>query len=104
VSTLEREKVTDVLKALSDPVRLQIIYLLGQKGLMNVNDISSNFRISRPAISHHLKVLKTAKIVKATKVGQEVEYEFERKRLVAWLREIANQLEACCPEAKSVGH
>lgn len=94
------EKITEVLQALSDPVRLQIIYLLGEKGSLNVNAISANFSLSRPAISHHLKVLKSSKIVKATKKGQEVEYEFERELLVACLRDIADELEACCPQSE----
>ena len=94
---MDIEKITEVLQALSDPARLQIIYLLGEKGPMNVNAISANFSVSRPAISHHLKVLKSSKIVKATKKGQEVEYEFERELLVACLRGIADELEACCP-------
>jgi len=97
---MDIEKITELLQALSDPVRLQIIYLLGEKGPMKVNAISANFNLSRPAISHHLKVFKNSKIVKATKKGQEVEYKFERKLLVARIRDIADELEACCPRGK----
>jgi ArsR family transcriptional regulator len=93
---MNQEEVMRVLQSLSDPVRLDIVYLLGREGPMNVNRIASNFRISRPAISHHLKVLRSAKIVSATKNGQEVENQFEGEHVVAWLREIADQLEACC--------
>ena len=64
---------------------------------MNVGEITSQFRLSRPAISHHLKVLKDAGIVKSQKTGQEVHYRLDRARIVAGLRMIADAIEGCCP-------
>ena len=63
----------DVWSALSDPVRRKILQLLKDKS-MNAGDIAAHFTISKPFISHHLDVLKQAKLVFSEKKGQQVEY------------------------------
>jgi ArsR family transcriptional regulator, arsenate/arsenite/antimonite-responsive transcriptional repressor len=90
-----------LLTGVRDPVRMEIILLLGKDSPMNVGDIASQFRISRPAISHHLKVLKDAGIVQSEKNGQEVYYSLDRARIVAGLRLIADMIENCCPSVES---
>ncbi len=52
----------DVWNALSDPIRRTILQLLKDKS-MNAGDIAAHFTISKPSISHHLDVLKQAKLV-----------------------------------------
>jgi len=86
----EIKDVTRFLVALGDPVRLQLLYLLGDQGRRNVGEIAANFRLSRPAISHHLKVLKDAGVLDSEKVGQEVYYRLERAHIVAGLRALAD--------------
>jgi DNA-binding transcriptional ArsR family regulator len=86
-----------LLDGVRDPVRMQIILLLGQSKAMNVTDIAARFRISRPAISHHLKVLKDAGILRSEKLGQEVFYRLDAARVIAALRQIADTIENCCP-------
>ncbi len=84
------KEVTRFLVALGDPVRLQLLALLGDQGRRNVGEIAGNFRLSRPAISHHLKVLKDAGVIDGEKVGQEVYYRLERERIVGSLRALAD--------------
>lgn len=92
------KEVTRFLTAIGDPVRLQILYLLGAQGRRNVGDIAGQFRLSRPAISHHLKVLKDAGVLESEKVGQEVFYWLERDRMVASLRALADAVDdLLCP-------
>ena len=60
--------------ALGDEVRLTILgALTGNKafgkGGMNVNQITEKTHLSRPAISHHLKILKEAGLVNARQEG-----------------------------------
>lgn len=86
----ELKDVTRFLTAIGDPIRLQLLYLLGDQGRRNVGEIAANFRLSRPAISHHLKVLKDAGVLDSEKVGQEVYYRLERDRMVASLRALAD--------------
>ncbi len=87
---------TRLLDGLRDPARMEIILLLAKNASMNVGDIAARFRISRPAVSHHLKVLKDAGIVQSEKRGQEIYYNLDRARLVAGLRWIADMIENCC--------
>jgi ArsR family transcriptional regulator len=63
---------------------------LGQRGRLCVGDIAAQFRISRPAISHHLKILKTNGLVQSEKVGQEVFYWVNVSHLAEMLRDMAD--------------
>lgn len=87
------EDLASLLDAVSDPIRLQIIFLLGHEERLNVGEIARHFRISRPAISHHLKVLKDAGAVHNEKVGQEMYYRFDSPHVVAALRALADKIE-----------
>jgi len=67
------DRLANTLSLLGDTSRLSIIiYLMNKKA--NVSEITNHMQISQPAISHHLRVLKDAKIVKAEKKGKEVFY------------------------------
>ncbi len=67
------DKLAYTLSLLGDSSRLSIIiYLMNKKA--NVSEITNYMKISQPAISHHLRVLKDAKIVKSEKKGKEVFY------------------------------
>ncbi len=94
--TLTTDKAMQLLDGVRDPNRLEIIFLLGKGAPMNVGDIAGQFKISRPAISHHLKVLKDAGIVRSEKIGQEIYYRLDREVIVAGLRAIADAIENCC--------
>jgi DNA-binding transcriptional ArsR family regulator len=60
----------DVFQAIADPIRRDIIELLAENSL-SINSIASNFEISRPAISKHLRILKECGIIDITKKGRE---------------------------------
>jgi len=62
-----------VFKALNDSTRREILELLQEKD-MTAGEIADKFNISFPSISHHLDLLKQAKLVLAEKEGQYVFY------------------------------
>ena len=62
-----------VFKALNDRTRREILELLKDKE-MTAGEIAERFQISWPSISHHLDLLKQAKLVIAEKDGQYVFY------------------------------
>jgi len=62
-----------IFKALNDPTRRQILQLLQERD-MTAGEIVDRFKISGPSISHHLDLLKQAKLVIAEKDGQYVYY------------------------------
>ena len=86
------KQITRFFTAMGDPIRLQILLLLRDKPL-NVGEIAEQFAISRPAISHHLRVLKDANILDGEKSGQEVYYSLNGAFIVAELRAMADKLE-----------
>ncbi len=94
--TMSAETAMRLLDGVRDPNRLEIIFILGKGSPMHVGDISNQFKISRPAVSHHLKVLKEAGIVRSEKIGQEIYYRLDREVIVAGLRSIADAIENCC--------
>ena len=61
--------------ALGDEMRLSIIEVLshaaqnGNKNGLNVNEITRQVKLSRPAISHHLKILKESGLVQVRESG-----------------------------------
>lgn len=58
-----------IFKALDDSTRRKILDLLKEKD-MTAGEIADNFNISKPSISHHLDILKQAKLVVSIKQGQ----------------------------------
>lgn len=90
----DRDRVVGFLTAVGDPARLEIIFILSKRGRLNVGQIASEFEISRPAISHHLKVLKTAGVVESQKAGQEVLYELNRESVASELRHLADLVQS----------
>lgn len=80
-------KIDDVFSALADFNRRQILLMLC-KSEMTVNNISENFKISRPAISKHLKVLLKTNLVVSKQNGRERLYKIN----VEPLNEVRNWL------------
>ena len=65
--------MNDIFKALSDPTRRRILELLVENDL-SAGDISNNFNITKPSISHHLNILKENKLILYEKKGQSIIY------------------------------
>ena len=64
----------DTLKALSDPVRRDILELL-KSGSLSAGDIGKHFDLSAATISHHLSQLKKAGLVHEKKYKNVIFYE-----------------------------
>jgi ArsR family transcriptional regulator, arsenate/arsenite/antimonite-responsive transcriptional repressor len=62
-----------IFKALNDPTRREILQLLQERD-MTAGEIVERFNISGPSISHHLDLLKQARLVIAEKEGQYIYY------------------------------
>ena len=78
------------LKALSDPIRREILNLL-KKGHMPAGEITAHFSVSAPAISRHLSVLKEADLIRDTREGKFIFYEINTSVLeetMLWLADL----------------
>ena len=77
---MNQEELARLHKALSVPVRLQILRLIAERPLC-VNAITGFLGISQPAVSQHLAVLRQAGLVRGNKSGYMVHYSLDRARL-----------------------
>lgn len=80
----------EVFKALSDPVRREILQLL-KKGRMSAGEIVSQFDMTGATISYHLSILKKADLVTETKVKNFVYYELNAsvvEEIMLWLSQL----------------
>ena len=83
----EFERCMPVFVALGDKVRQQMILALicaGCEGLC-VSEITEKTHLSRPAVSHHLKVLKDAGVVQIQKAGTKNKYYLSSETSLAKL-------------------
>ena len=79
----------DTFKALSDPVRRDILQLL-KNGRLSAGEIASHFDMTGATISYHLNILKKADLVWETKVKNYVYYELNTTlfdELIMWLKQ-----------------
>lgn len=64
---------------LSCGTRIEIISLLQTSKEMSVLDIAKHFQVTQPTITHHLKYLQEAEIVRSRKEGRKVFYSLHPK-------------------------
>ena len=64
----------DIFRALADPTRRAIFKKLAA-GNMNASTLRKGMEISQPAMSQHLSVLRSAKLVREERQGRFVNYE-----------------------------
>ncbi len=84
ISQPDAETLANALKAIGHPVRLQMLDLISQReGDICGCDIERHFDLTQPTISHHLKVLKEAKLIHAEQRGVWVHYRVNRVTLLA---------------------
>lgn len=74
------ENLADALKALADPTRLKIVSLLNVRDCC-ICELVPLFGISQPAVSKHMRRLKTAGLVHETRKGMWVFYGLNTDRL-----------------------
>ena len=78
------------MKALSDPVRREILCLL-KGGRMAAGEITEHFDITAAAISRHLSVLKEADLIRDTREGKFIIYELNAsvlEEILIWIAEL----------------
>ena len=78
------------IKALSDPVRREILSLL-KGGRMAAGEITEHFDITAAAISRHLSVLKEADLIRDTREGKFIIYELNAsvlEEILIWIAEL----------------
>ena len=83
----------NTLRALSDPVRRDILNML-KAGRMSAGDIVEHFDITGAAISRHLSVLKEADLIRDTREGKFIFYELNAsvlEEIMLWITDLKGE-------------
>ncbi len=81
------------LKALSDPIRREILHLL-KSGRLSAGEISEHFSVTDASISRHLSVLKEADLVRDSREGKFIFYELNAsvlEEIMLWVRDLKGE-------------
>jgi ArsR family transcriptional regulator len=88
------DAVSRALKALSHPVRLRIMHILGGAGgSVCACDVEARFDLSQPTISHHLRLLREAGLVETEHRGPWVHYSPRKGAVAELARQVAGLVE-----------
>jgi len=77
-------------KALADETRQKIMALCCCQQL-SVNDIVEALDVAQPTVSHHLKILRNAGLVKVERRGKQILYTLNQQRLAAGCCQVAEE-------------
>ena len=78
------------LKALSDPIRREILNLL-KSGPMAAGDIAAKFDVTGAAVSRHLSVLRDAELIRDKRDGKFIYYELNAsvlEEIMLWITDL----------------
>ena len=78
--------LSKIFKALGDPSRLKIVYLLSKSPLC-VCDIADVLDMTQSLVSHHLRTLRDLKLVKFKRQGKQVIYSLDDEHVLELLKE-----------------
>ncbi|WP_025728131.1 ArsR/SmtB family transcription factor [Atopobacter phocae] len=91
----EIQAVSKIFKTISDPTRLSILFLL-KKEPLNVNAIAESIQMEQSAVSHQLKVLKEARLVKSERSGKSVIYQLDDLHVFSILEQVLTHTREEC--------
>lgn len=86
---------TPLFFALGERPRQQILLLLVENETLNVNQFAERLPLSRPAISHHLKILRQAGLVDLQQAGTENRYFLTVDTAIDLLERFVVEVKAC---------
>ena len=84
-SSIADRKVVDaasVFAALGDETRLRVVTRLCRGGPQSIVSLTEGSRVTRQAVTKHLRALSKAGLVRSERVGRETVWELEPARLV----------------------
>ena len=82
---LEVSGLSELFRGLADETRTKILYLLSEQELC-VCDIANLLNASLPSISHHLRLLKIMRLVRARREGKQVFYALDDDHVSSLIR------------------
>ncbi len=100
----EAELIAGTFKIISDPTRLEILFLLCHSEQC-VNGIAEFMKMSPPAVAHHLKLLKSHGLLSSRRMGKEVFYTLAESEYAGTVHKTIDTVFGCkcslCESARS---
>lgn len=90
------DECLELLRALSDKTRQEIIMIFAAKKEARASDIAKRFTLSRPTISHHLNLMRRSGLLNARKEGKEIYYFFNKPYVAKIMKAVVKNLNLCC--------
>lgn len=99
--TASEEQIVLMMKALSNPVRFQIMKVLAEKEMCITGEIVEFTTLAQSTVSQHLKVLREAGLISGEIEGPATNYCLNSSKIL-WLKQQINHwLPECCqPQGK----
>ena len=86
--------IQNTLKALSDPIRREILEML-RSGRLSAGEIAEKFPVSGAAVSKHLSVLKESDLIRDAREGKFIYYELNTsvlEEVMLWLKALKGEV------------
>lgn len=107
VLSVPSSEIVTSFKALSDPLRLQVVELLREQELC-VCDLCDRLQVAQSKLSFHLKTLREANLIRSRQQGRWIYYSLNLPQLVAIEQYLADfrrfspmlPARACLPDAQ----
>ena len=98
LSNIDRfQLIADVFKQLGDTTRIRLFFLLCHCEECVIN-ISAMLNMSSPAVSHHLRLLRSSGLIVSRREGKEVYYHAAQTKQSQLLHKVIEQvIEVACP-------
>lgn len=77
IAPAEAALITELFKLLGDPTRVQILYALVEVGELCVCDLAAVVGVPETSVSHALRLLRTAGVVRSRRSGRMVYYSLD---------------------------
>lgn len=96
-NTLDEETlflVSQTFKAISDPTRIRILYLLFEKEI-TVNEIAETLQLKQSTVSHQLRFLKNMRLVRSRREGTNIFYKQADEHVMLILKKMIEHAAHC---------
>lgn len=99
---MSKDDRASVFAALGDPLRLKLLARIGDGS--SITQLAAGLPISRQAVTRHLSVLESAKLIEARRFGREMRFVARPARLRQakdWLDDVAQQWDGTLERLKA---
>lgn len=103
VSNINQERLhesSEVMRALSHPLRIKILEFIDKNDAINVNKIYNTLKLEQSITSQHLRILRMAGLVHTERDGKFIHYSIDYDKLAHTVKAINGFLELSGPRKK----